>query len=314
MISSFDTKRHAVWVDVPGQSRKSNNTLPLDPLLWEPGQNVVFNRTRGKRETHFIMDRRGVKLTGKACLINCNPKPPPVVVKPVETKLRLWSDKDSWGTDGHVPLNGENVTIESGWNMLLDVGDLPRFDIVTINGKLSVYNLSMDFTLRANKILIRVGEFHIGSKDKPYLGNALIQLNGTNNETEHDDHRYILSEKLESGGAYIANIGLLKFYGKPRKQLMTRLRKEAYKGDEFIIVDPNLDFDRGDLLALLPTSYDSKHTEKVVVNSYDPKFGNVTLEKPLNYYHYGAKLSTAKKYNGVDIRGEVLLLSRNIKI
>ena len=34
----------------------------------------------------------------------------------------------------------------------------------------------------------------------------------------------------------------------------------------------------------------------------------------LNYYHYGAPDSTASKYSGIDIRGEVLLLTRNILI
>jgi hypothetical protein len=34
----------------------------------------------------------------------------------------------------------------------------------------------------------------------------------------------------------------------------------------------------------------------------------------LNNYHFGAAESTASKYSGVDIRGEVLLLTRNVLI
>jgi hypothetical protein len=34
----------------------------------------------------------------------------------------------------------------------------------------------------------------------------------------------------------------------------------------------------------------------------------------LKFYHFGAAESTATKYNGVDMRGEVVSLSRNIKI
>jgi hypothetical protein len=34
----------------------------------------------------------------------------------------------------------------------------------------------------------------------------------------------------------------------------------------------------------------------------------------LKFYHWGAPESTADKYNGVDMRGEVLSLSRNIKV
>jgi hypothetical protein len=51
--------------------------------------------------------------------------------------------------------------------MFLDVPDTPKFDFIFINGKLSVYNNS-DINLKANKILIRTGEFNIGSADAPY--------------------------------------------------------------------------------------------------------------------------------------------------
>lgn len=34
----------------------------------------------------------------------------------------------------------------------------------------------------------------------------------------------------------------------------------------------------------------------------------------MNHYHWGAAESTAAKYNQVDMRGEVMLLTRNIKI
>ena len=40
----------------------------------------------------------------------------------------------------------------------------------------------------------------------------------------------------------------------------------------------------------------------------------ITLDKALKNYHYGQKESTASLYNGVDIRNEVLLLTRNVKI
>ena len=41
--------------------------------------------------------------------------------------------------------------------------------------------------------------------------------------------------------------------------------------------------------------------------SYDGRPG-------LLYYHYGAPVSTAVEYDGLDIRAEVVILSRNIKI
>jgi len=38
------------------------------------------------------------------------------------------------------------------------------------------------------------------------------------------------------------------------------------------------------------------------------------LASGLKYYHFGAAASTASKYQGLDMRGEVVLLTRNIVI
>ena len=46
----------------------------------------------------------------------------------------------------------------------------------------------------------------------------------------------------------------------------------------------------------------------------DRKTNSYDFNSTLNNYHWGASLSTTSKYNGVDIRGEVLLLTRNIQI
>ena len=48
--------------------------------------------------------------------------------------------------------------------------------------------------------------------------------------------------------------------------------------------------------------------------SYDSSTGDIVLDRALSYDHYGASKSTASKYNGVDIRGEVVLLTRNVRI
>ena len=49
-----------------------------------------------------------------------------------------------------------------------------------------------------------------------------------------------------------------------------------------------------------------------MITGYDIESGIATLEEELTFNHWGALESTATKYNGVDIRGEVLILSRNI--
>ena len=102
-------------------------------------------------------------------------------------------------------------------------------------------------------------------------------------------------------------------FGKPRRK-MTRLLKPAYRGDMHIYVEPGYDFVPGDWIALLPTSYDNLAADDVILTAYDNITGIANLTEPLKYYHWGNSLSTSFDYNGVDMRGEVITLSRNIRI
>jgi hypothetical protein len=51
-----------------------------------------------------------------------------------------------------------------------------------------------------------------------------------------------------------------------------------------------------------------------LIASYNNETGVVTLDRKMSFYHWGASVSTGAQYNGVDMRAEVMLLSRNIKI
>jgi hypothetical protein len=52
----------------------------------------------------------------------------------------------------------------------------------------------------------------------------------------------------------------------------------------------------------------------VFVTSYNNASGQVDVDHNLNYYHWGKDTSTGPDYDGLDMRGEVLLLTRNVKI
>jgi parallel beta-helix repeat protein len=75
-----------------------------------------------------------------------------------------------------------------------------------------------------------------------------------------------------------------------------------------------MDIVAGDRLALLPTSFDNMASDDVFVKSYDTLTGETHLMSKLDWYHWGALESRASEYNGADMRGEVLLLTRNIRI
>jgi len=75
-----------------------------------------------------------------------------------------------------------------------------------------------------------------------------------------------------------------------------------------------MDIVAGDRLALLPTSFDNMASDDVFVTAYDIATGIATIDRELDFYHWGDIVSHKEKYNGADMRGEVLVLTRNIVI
>lgn len=124
----------------------------------------------------------------------------------------------------------------------------------------------------------------------------------------------VYDNAIEAGNKLIANVNVLRMYGKPRGWKMTRLHAPVLKGASEFYVEPGLDIVAGDRLGLLPTSYSPYPVDDVFVASYDITSGKVVATTAMNYYHWGQATSTAPDYNGADIRGEVLLLTRNVKI
>jgi hypothetical protein len=51
----------------------------------------------------------------------------------------------------------------------------------------------------------------------------------------------------------------------------------------------------------------------LIIATYTSETGIATVQSPLRFYHWGQLLSTEPEF-GVDMRGEVILLSRNIVI
>jgi hypothetical protein len=78
-------------------------------------------------------------------------------------------------------------------------------------------------------------------------------------------------------------------------------------------VEPGLDWVAGDRVAIAATSYESTDSEDHIITGYDSTTGVATLTNSLRAYHWGQSTSTLSDY-GVDMRGEVVLLTRPVKI
>jgi hypothetical protein len=95
---------------------------------------------------------------------------------------------------------------------------------------------------------------------------------------------------------------------------MSRLRSEAKKDMNSFDVEPGLDWVVGDRIVLLPTGYVRHMKDDVFIESYDNETGAVTINTTLNHYHWGQPDDPSPDFNGIDVRAEVILLTRSVKI
>jgi len=97
--------------------------------------------------------------------------------KPIETDFRFWTDPNNW-PGGVLPVEGDDVHIEPGWKMVLDIPETPIFEQLRINGELHFDN-DTEIHLQAKKISVRAGELIIGyGPDLPHQPKAKITLYG----------------------------------------------------------------------------------------------------------------------------------------
>jgi cell migration-inducing and hyaluronan-binding protein len=212
---------------------------------------------------------------------------------PSAVKRSLWSDPKSW-PDGKVPRQGEAVTIGRDRDVVLDVNP-PALRSVTIQGKLSFSN-DRDIELKTEWIYLPGGELDIGSEAHPHTRNATITLT----DNVPDENINTMGDR----GIMLVR-GTLSLHG-DRKNAWTKLAATAKAGSDKIEVLNASGWRKGDVIALASTDFDSTQAEKRTIAAIT---GNVIkLDQPLKFMHFG------KITFGVDERGEVGLLTRNIRI
>jgi cell migration-inducing and hyaluronan-binding protein len=207
-------------------------------------------------------------------------------------KQTLWSDPATW-PDRQVPRAGDKVAIESGKDVVLDVSP-PPLGGLHIEGKLS-FSDKADIALTTEWIMVH-GELEIGTEARPHTRKATITLTDNVPGEELDG--------MGDRGIMIAG-GTLNLHG-DRTNSWTKLAGTAEAGSARIKVLNARGWRQGDVIALASTDFDSTQAEERTIAAIA---GNViTLDQPLKYMHFG------KITFGVDERGEVGLLTRNILI
>ncbi len=203
-----------------------------------------------------------------------------------------WSDPATW-PDHKVPKAGDKVVIESGKDVVLDVSP-PALNGLHIEGKLTFAD-KKDLELTTEWIMVH-GELDVGSEAKPFTHKATITL--TDN---------VKSEEMAGMGdrGIMLSGGTLNLHGVTTNS-WSKLSKTAEAGSTSIEVLDAKGWKVGDEIVLASTDYDPRQAERRTISAI--KGNTISFDKKLDYMHFG------KITFDVDERGEVGMLTRNIKI
>jgi cell migration-inducing and hyaluronan-binding protein len=204
-----------------------------------------------------------------------------------------WSDSSTW-SGGDVPQAGDIVTIGEDLDVVLDVSP-PGLNGIKVEGKLSFSN-DRDLELITEWIMLH-GELAIGTEARPHTANATITF--TNNVPNED-----VMAGMGDRGIMISG-GTLNLHG-DTTHTWTKLAETAEKGSTQIEVLDASGWEVGDEIVLASTDFNPRQAETRLITAI--RGDTITLNQPLDYMHFG------RITFDVDERGEVGLLTRNIKI
>src|SRR5687767_1019792 len=204
-----------------------------------------------------------------------------------------WSDPATW-PNRTVPAAGDKVTIPAGKHVVLDVTP-PALGGLTIDGTLRFADTA-DVELTTEWIVLH-GELAIGTEARPHTRKATITFTNTVRDEEP-------MKGMGDRGIMIMG-GTLNLHG-DRKNAWTKLAQTAEAGSTSIQVLDASGWRVGDEIVLASTDFDPRQAERRTISAI--KGNTITLDRKLDYMHFG------KITFGVDERGEVGLLTRNIKL
>ncbi len=190
------------------------------------------------------------------------------------------------------------------WIVVLDVTP-PELHGLTIEGKLSFAD-NKDLELTTEWIMVH-GELEIGTAARPHTRNATITL--TDNVKGEDISGVGGTTDRVDRGIMLMG-GILNLHG-PEKSTWTKLSRTAEAGSTSIEVLSAADWKAGQEIVLASTDFDPRQAERRTIAAIhaNTNGGNtITLDRKLDYMHFG------KITFDVDTRGEVAMISRNIKL
>ena len=229
-----------------------------------------------------------------------------------------WSSPNTWGGEAP-PREGDSVHVPKGQILLVDVSPPPLYAVI-VEGVI-MWEDQPEMTFDAWFIMVREGQFRIGSPEKPHEGKLTITLYGTKE-----------SKQLPGFGnkSIMVHNGQIDIHGKPLTKTWTMLEKGASPDDETITVIDETNWKVGDQIIIAPTGQNKDEVEERTIKKIDGKV--ITLDKALVYHHFSGTVDPNEPHlkNGqtetintinppnrdgpITLRAEVGLLTRNVKV
>ena len=247
--------------------------------------------------------KQQIRVNAIKCRLNC---PIPVLVTPKDGIIRLWSNATQWPGE-RLPQAGEDVVVPGEWTLKMDISP-PSLGFLHIKGDFYFDEFQDDLVLTAQRIWVE-GQLFIGNNtDERYSKNAKILLTGTRNS-----ETLIIGPVQDVSNKVLAVTGNVTMYGNLVNTVYTRLSASVQPGENTITVDPTIDWKVGDEIFISPTQRAETEFETHTITAIDN--GVITLDSPIQFYHFGAATATKETPVGtLDMRAEVGLLTRNIKV
>jgi hypothetical protein len=220
--------------------------------------------------------------------------------------VNAWSDDTTWGGE-FAPIEGETIYIPPGLNLLVDVDRTDVLNAVIVEGTLFFApdaDKNHERYFDAHYIFVRNGTMEVGTEEFPYDSKLTITMHSQMT----DPYLPIYGNKV-IGCRYCT----LDLHGIKREPSWSELDSTVLPGGNKITMIRDVDWKKGETIAVASTDYSGRHAEKriiVDVDNTNPSKPVITVDKPFEYKHFAETQTFGT--DTIDMRAEVALLTRNV--
>ena len=223
-----------------------------------------------------------------------------------------WSERVTWGA-APAPKDGDSIQVPASQCLIFDLETSPLLDLIVVEGVLIFQDAAdsgsaKNILLQARRILVRGGQFLIGSDLHPYIHNTLtIRLYGYKDDLQIP----IFGNKFV--GIHNGNI---QIHGREVTPTWTNLAASTtYKSKTIKIKGPVTGWNIGNQIIISPSESHNQAERRIITGITLPDSNNdiyIELETPLNREHiiHSRTAGNPAKTHIFDV--EVGVLSRNV--